>query len=101
MIKGSQIDTGSMFLGLLCGDHTKTAINTTFNTGTVAGICGIIVADGFLPNEIPSFAWRGTKGCATYKLDKAIEVAEIVMARRSKTLLDEEIVLFKEEFGFL
>jgi len=94
-----QIDTERMFLGLLCGDHTKSAINTSFTTGTVAGVCGIIVADGFLPNYIPSFAWRGTKGCTRYKLDKAVETARIVMARRNKQLLDEEIALLETDYN--
>ncbi len=99
MIKDREIDTGKMFLGLLCGDHTKTAINTTLNTGTVAGICGILVADGFLPKQIPSFAWRGTKGCSIYKPDKAIKVARKVMARRNRELLDEEMKLIEEEYN--
>ena len=37
-LRSGEIDTGRMFLGLLCGDHTKSAINTMFNTGTVAGV---------------------------------------------------------------
>lgn len=97
--KKQEINTGKMFLGLLCGDHTKTAINTAFNTGTVAGIAAIIVADGMLPNYIPSFAWRGTKDCGHYKLEKAIEVAKIVMERRNKILLPEEEILLKEEYA--
>jgi UDP-N-acetylglucosamine diphosphorylase/glucosamine-1-phosphate N-acetyltransferase len=94
-----EIETGRMFLGLLCGDHTKSAINTSFTTGTVVGIAGIIVADGFLPNYIPSFAWRGIKGCTQYKLDKAIETARIVMNRRNKILTDEEIELMQIEYS--
>lgn len=94
-----KIKTGRMFLGLLCGDHSKSAINTSFTTGTVAGICGIIVADGFLPNYIPSFAWRGVKGCTYYKIDKAIETAKIVMQRRNKLLLPEEEELIRLDFG--
>lgn len=97
-LKTYEVDTHRMFVGLLCGDHTKSAINTSFTTGTVCGIAGVIVADGFLPSCIPSFAWRGTKGCTNYKFDKAIEVAEKVMARRGKKLLDEEIVLIKHEY---
>ncbi len=93
-----EIDTGRMFVGLLCGDHTKTAINTSFTTGTVAGICGIIVADGFLPNYIPSFAWRGVKSCSFYKPDRAIETVKIVMARRGKELTQIEETLIREEF---
>ncbi len=97
-LRDYEVDSGRMFLGFLCGDHTKTAINTSLTTGTVAGICGIIVADGFLPNSIPSFAWRGTKGCSTYKIEKALEVAKKVMNRRGKQLLEEEIELMKEEY---
>ncbi|MFC2130485.1 putative sugar nucleotidyl transferase [Bacteroidota bacterium] len=97
-LRDYDINTGRMFLGLLCGDHTKTAINTTLNTGTVAGICGILVADGFLPNWIPSFAWRGTKGCSQYKVEKALEVAKKVMQRRNRELLPEEVELIKDEY---
>ena len=98
-IENEQFNTGRMFLGLMCGDHTKSAINTSFTTGTIAGICGIIVADGFLPNYIPSFAWRGTKGCNLYKVEKAIETARIVMQRRGKELLQEEIDLIRTEYA--
>ncbi len=100
-IRNQEIETGKMFLGLLCGDHTKTAINTAFNTGTVAGIAGIIVANGMLPNYIPSFAWRGAKDCGHYKLDKAIEVAKIVMSRRNKVLTEEEIQLMSFEYKYI
>ncbi len=96
-----EINTGKMFLGLLCGDHTKTAINTSFNTGTVSGIAAIIIADGMLPNYIPSFAWRGTKDCSHYKFEKAIDVAKIVMARRNKSLTNEEIELLRLEYEII
>ena len=98
-ILNEQYPTGRMFLGLMCGDHTKSAINTSFTTGTIAGICGIIVADGFLPNYIPSFAWRGTKGCSYYKVEKAIETVRIVMKRRNKELTPEEEELIRDEFA--
>lgn len=94
----NEFNSGRMFLGLLCGDHTKSAINTSFTTGTTAGICGIIVADGFLPNFIPSFAWRGVKGCSYYKLDKALETARIVMQRRGKELLQADEELLTNEY---
>ena len=39
-------DTGTQFLGLYMGDHSKCAINTSFNTGTTVGVfCNI---DGFI-----------------------------------------------------
>ena len=92
-----EVDTGKMFLGLLCGDHTKSAINTQFNTGTAAGIFGILVTEGFLPKFIHSFAWGGRFGSPVYKINKAFEVAEKVMHRRGKKLLDEEKILIQAE----
>jgi UDP-N-acetylglucosamine diphosphorylase / glucose-1-phosphate thymidylyltransferase / UDP-N-acetylgalactosamine diphosphorylase / glucosamine-1-phosphate N-acetyltransferase / galactosamine-1-phosphate N-acetyltransferase len=97
-IRDKEINTGSMFMGLLCGDHSKSAINTAFNTGTVAGICGIFVHEGFLARNIPSYAWTGRKNSPIYKIDKAIEVAKKVMSRRNKQLLPEEIELMKLEY---
>ncbi|MFP4369825.1 MAG: putative sugar nucleotidyl transferase [Candidatus Kapaibacterium sp.] len=97
-IEDREIDTGKMFLGLLCGDHTKSGINTMFTTGTVAGICGILVKEWFLPNFIPSFSWGGGKNSPTYKSSKAIETARKVMARRSRELLPEEEKLILAEY---
>lgn len=96
-IRDKEFETGKIFLGLLCGDHTKSAINTQFTTGTVAGVCGILVREGFLPNFIPSFSWGGRADSPTYKLSKAIETAQIVMKRRNRQLSGFEIALLKEE----
>jgi UDP-N-acetylglucosamine diphosphorylase / glucose-1-phosphate thymidylyltransferase / UDP-N-acetylgalactosamine diphosphorylase / glucosamine-1-phosphate N-acetyltransferase / galactosamine-1-phosphate N-acetyltransferase len=58
--------------GLLLGDYSKTAINTSFNTGTVVGICCNVVATGLAPKYIPHFTW-GSDGITKYKLSKALE----------------------------
>ncbi|MCX6146003.1 MAG: putative sugar nucleotidyl transferase [Candidatus Kapabacteria bacterium] len=97
-IKDKDFETGRMFLGLFCGDHTKSAINTQFNTGTVAGICGILVVPGFLPNYIPSFSWGGKSNGPIYKVSKALEVAKIVMARRKRELNQHEEALIIKEY---
>lgn len=97
-IEKTEIDTGRIFLGLLCGDHTKSGINTMFTTGSVAGICGILVNEWFLPNFIPSFSWGGGKNAPIYKVEKAIETAKIVMKRRNKELLPEQELLIKMEY---
>lgn len=96
-IEREEIESGKMFLGLLCGDHTKSGINTMFNTGTVCGIAGILVNEWYLANFIPSFSWGGGKNAMIYKVDKAIETARIVMQRRSKMLLAEEEQLMRKE----
>ena len=80
--KQTFINTHLQFCGLIMGDHSKCAINTMFNTGTVVGVNANIFGPGFQRNFIPSFTWGGTSGHLNYTLNKAIEVAEIVFKRR-------------------
>ena len=72
------------------GDHSKCGINTMFNTGTVVGVNANIFGSGFQRNFIPSFTWGGTSGHTNYDLKKAIEVAELVYARRQRTFDEVE-----------
>lgn len=90
--------TGLQFCGLIMGDHSKTGINTMFNTGTVVGVNSNIFGSGFPRTYIPSFSWGGTKGYITYKLDKALEVAEAVMARRKVILMDVDKTILEHVF---
>ncbi len=83
--------TGLQFCGLIAGDHSKSGINTMFNTGTVLGISCNIYGGGFPRNFIPSFAWGGAAGYKTYRLDKALETAEMMMARRKQELTQVDI----------
>lgn len=78
------INTGLQFCGLIMGDHTKTAINTQINTGTVIGISSNIFGAGFPRNFIPSFSWGGASGFKSYDVDRAAIVAERVFKRRNK-----------------
>ena len=57
--ENSFIDTGLQFFGLIMGDHSKTSINTMFNTGTIIGSCVNIFGSGFPRNFVPSFSWGG------------------------------------------
>lgn len=82
--------TGLTFCGLMMGDHSKCAINTAFNTGTVVGVSANIFGAGFPKNFIPSFTWGGPQGVMTYKTQKAYEVADIVMQRRGMNLSDAD-----------
>ena len=58
--------------GLLMGDYSRAAINTSFNTGTVVGVNCNVFATGLTPKLIPSFTW-GCDGTTRYKLSKALE----------------------------
>ncbi len=78
--------SGLQFCGLIMGDHAKCGINTMFNTGTVVGVGANLFGDGFPRAFIPDFAWGGAAGMSTFKLDKMIESAERVYARRELQL---------------
>ena len=99
-IKNKQFDTGLQFLGLIVGDHSKSAINTMFNTGTIAGFSCNIFGAGFPDKYIPSFSWGGKEKMDTYDIKKSIDTASKVMQRRniSMTKIDES--LFEAIFDF-
>lgn len=98
LINNRPVDSGSMFAGLVMGDHSKTAINTNFNTGTVVGVSSNIFGAGFPHRYIPSFSWGGSEIMKTYSLEKAVEVAKIVMSRRGKNFGGHDYELFKHVF---
>ncbi|MFU8843908.1 MAG: GlmU family protein [Bacteroidales bacterium] len=93
--KATFIDTGLQFCGLIMGDHSKSGINTMFNTGTVVGVNANVFGGGFQRNFVPSFSWGGTTGFKIFDVNKAISVAETVYARRNKTFdeMEQEIMV--------
>ena len=90
--------TGLQFCGLMMGDHSKTAINTMFNTGTVIGVNSNIYVPGFPRNFIPSFSWGGASGFSTYMPKKAFEAAEVMMARRGVEFNETEADILNHVF---
>jgi len=98
-VNGRLINSGKQFLGLIMGDHSKTAINTMFNTGTVVGFSSNVFGAGFPPKYIPSFSWGGNESMEEYKLAKAIETAKAVFARRNKNFSVEDEKLFETIFN--
>ena len=84
------VKTGVQFCGLMMGDHSKTGINTMFNTGTVVGVNANIFGDGYQRNYIPSFAWGGPQGYKQFNLNKAFQVAEAVFKRRNRVFDETE-----------
>jgi UDP-N-acetylglucosamine diphosphorylase/glucosamine-1-phosphate N-acetyltransferase len=90
--------TGLQFCGLMMGDHSKTAINTMFNTGTVIGVNSNIYVPGFPRNFIPSFSWGGASGFTAYLPEKAFEAAKVMMARRGVEFDDVEANILTHVF---
>ncbi len=83
-------DTGLQFCGLIMADHSKSGINSMFNTGTVVGVGCNVFGSGFPPVHIPSFAWGGSKGFETHQLEKMFESTSRVFERRNMKLAEEE-----------
>jgi len=98
-IHGREVDSGSLFAGLIMGDHAKSAINTMFNTGTVVGVGSNVFGGGFPPKDIPSFSWGGAEEMTTYDIDKCIAVARKVMERRKKSLTPVEETVLRKVFA--
>ncbi len=90
--------TGLQFCGLIMGDHSKCAINTMFNTGTVIGVSANIYGSNFPRNFVPSFSWGGAAGMTTYMLNKASETAERVYDRKNEEFDAVEARIFERVF---
>jgi UDP-N-acetylglucosamine diphosphorylase/glucosamine-1-phosphate N-acetyltransferase len=97
-VNGEIIDSGSQFLGVIMGDHTKTAINTMFNTGTIVGYSCNIFGPGFPAKYIPSFSWGGSEAVTTYDILRSIETARRAMLRRDYVMTESDEKLFKKIF---
>ena len=55
--------------GLMMGDYSRAAINTSFNTGTVVGVCCNIFGEGFPPKFVNDFTW----GKERYTFEKVLQ----------------------------
>lgn len=91
-------ETGLQFCGLIAGDHCKTGINTMLNTGTVLGVSANVFGGDFPPKFVPSFTWGGSKRNETFKLNKAFEVAQAMMARRKVELSQDDKNILQHTF---
>jgi UDP-N-acetylglucosamine diphosphorylase / glucose-1-phosphate thymidylyltransferase / UDP-N-acetylgalactosamine diphosphorylase / glucosamine-1-phosphate N-acetyltransferase / galactosamine-1-phosphate N-acetyltransferase len=78
--------------GLLMGDYSKAAINTSFYTGTVVGVGCNIFGNEIPPTFVENFTWGNNK---KYELDKLIEDINSWMAFKSQSLTAEQIELLK------
>ncbi|MCS6934082.1 MAG: GlmU family protein [Chitinophagales bacterium] len=96
--ENKSVSTGLQFCGLFMGDHSKSGINTMFNTGTVVGVSANIFGGDFPPKFIPSFSWGGAQWLRTFTFDKAIEVATRVMERRGIVLSDADKAILREVY---
>ncbi|HMD13651.1 MAG TPA: hypothetical protein VKI62_03420, partial [Bacteroidota bacterium] len=97
-VNGNMVDTGQQFVGLTIGDHSKSGINTMFDTGSVVGIACNVFGAKFLPKFLPSFTWGGDGQLVEHRLEKSLETARRVMMRRNVRLTESYEKIFRDVF---
>lgn len=80
--------------GVMMGDFSKTAINTSINTGTVIGVAANVFGLGLTPKLIPSFSW-GHEGVKRYEFEKVLVDIEDWKKMKGQTLTESERSVLK------
>ncbi len=81
--------------GLIMGDYSRAAINTSFNTGTVVGVCCNIFGEGFPPKLVNNFTWGNEK----YKFEKALQDISNWKKLKGKSISEEEKEILKQLYN--
>jgi|HubBroStandDraft_1064217.scaffolds.fasta_scaffold138465_1 UDP-N-acetylglucosamine diphosphorylase/glucosamine-1-phosphate N-acetyltransferase len=82
--------------GLIMGDYSRCSINTSFNTGTVVGVCCNIFGSGLTPKHLASFTWG--YGESIYEFKKAMQNLDDWKKLKNESLADDEIQTLKHIF---
>lgn len=89
-IKDKTIPTGTIKFGAIIGDHVKTGIGTLIPTGAYIDVFSNIFSGGkFCPKYVPPFSWISEEKIEIHNLEKAIQTAKRMMARR-EILMEKE-----------
>jgi UDP-N-acetylglucosamine diphosphorylase/glucosamine-1-phosphate N-acetyltransferase len=72
--------------GLMMGDYSRSAINTSFNTGTVVGVCCNVFGEGFPPKFIADFSWGKEK----YNFEKALQDIDNWKKLKGENITEQE-----------
>jgi len=81
--------------GLLMGDYSRSAINTSFNTGTVIGVCCNIFGEYFPPKLVSDFTW----GKERYTFTKVLEDIGNWKNLKGKKISEHEKELIKQLYN--
>jgi UDP-N-acetylglucosamine diphosphorylase/glucosamine-1-phosphate N-acetyltransferase len=86
--------------GVLMGDYSRTAINTSINTGTVIGAACNVFGAGLTPRYVPSFSW-GSEGVERYDFEKALTAINNWKQLKGASLQDDERVVLQYVYRHL
>jgi UDP-N-acetylglucosamine diphosphorylase/glucosamine-1-phosphate N-acetyltransferase len=95
-VNGRIVETGSIKLGSVIGDHVRTGLGVLLDCGTCIGPFATVLPSGRLaPREIAAFARVGPDGAATADLEMALASAGLAMSRRNRTLTPALAALYR------
>ena len=83
--------------GVMMGDYSRTAINTSINTGTVIGVSCNVFGTGLTPKYIPNFSW-GNEGIERYEFQKACLDIQSWKSLKNAALTESEKTILKHIF---
>lgn len=89
------VQTNETFCGLIMGDHSKLAINTSLNTATTIGVGVNFFGAGFPRTFIPSFTFGSPGKMSKISFDDLIQTARTMMARRHVELTEQDIAILR------
>ena len=90
--------SAGMKCGVMMGDYSRTAINTSINTGTVIGVCCNVFGNGLTPKYIPNFSW-GSEGVKRYEFEKALQDIEGWKKLKDQAVTENEKSILKYIFN--
>lgn len=90
------VDSG-LKCGVFMGDYSRTAINTSINTGSVIGVSSHVSGTGLSPKYIPSFSW-GSDGVERYEFEKALRDIQNWKQFKQQQLHENEKTILKHIF---
>lgn len=82
------------------GDYSRSAINSSFNTGTMVGVCCNVFGRGLSEKYIPDFTW-GDHTLPQYEFEKALKDIAGWKKLKNQSLSDGEIQQLKTIFDEL
>ncbi len=88
-------DSGTQFLGCVIGDHAKTGINCSINTGAVIGVGCNLWGRDLLCDFIPDYSWGEAGQLVPYRFEAFCATAVIVKQRRQISFNSVEQELYE------
>lgn len=98
-LRDRTVETGLLKAGCLLGDHVRTAIGTLLTTGSVVEAGSSLLGGGLAPKYVPPFCWGAGSGGTEYDIERFLDTAERVMARRRVEFVEGMRELYRRAFA--